>query len=136
MFFVSTFSQQQLATVKIPKTAKIVTFLALFSWLCAGLLGLHSHIPLDGGPATLDTSLFKDALDDSYGHKSSPHVDSESSPSPAKNLNLAILLIAGLVILAPLLQGFFRNPLTLSFHPQAPQGLRPPLRAPPRSLAA
>ncbi len=122
--------------MKIHTFAKIVTFAALFSWLCAGLLGLHSHIPLDGGPATLDASLFKDALDDSYGHESNPHVDSETSPSPAKYLNLAILMIAGLVILAQALKGFLRSPLTISFHPQAPQGLRPPLRAPPRPLTA
>ena len=122
--------------MKIRKIAKIVTFLAVFSWFCASLLGLHSHIPLDGSPATLDSSFFKDSLDDSYGHKASPHVDTGSNTTPAKNLNLAVLLIAGLVILLLLQQGYFKTPLILSFHPQTAQGLRPPLRAPPASLTA
>ncbi len=136
MLFVSIFNRLQFAIVKIRKIAKIVTFAALFSWFCACLFGLHSHIPLDGSPATLDSSFFKDSLDDSYGHKASPHVDTGSNTTPAKNLNLVILLIVGLVILLSIQRGFFRTPLVLSFHPQVPQGLRPPLRAPPTSLPA
>jgi len=122
--------------VKIRKIAKIVTFVALFSWFCAGLLGLHSHIPLDGSPATLDSSFFKDSLDDSYGHQASPHVDTDSNTTPAKNINLAVLLIVGLVILLLIQQGYFKTPLLLSFYPQTTPGLRPPLRAPPTSLFA
>ncbi len=122
--------------MKVRNIAKIVTFAALFSWFCAGLLGLHSHIPLDGSPATLDSSFFKESLADSYGHKASPHVDTESNTTPAKNLNLAVLLIAGLVILLLTQQGYFKTLLILSFHPQTNQGLRPPLRAPPRQITA
>jgi hypothetical protein len=122
--------------VKIRKIAKIVTFVALFSWLCASLFGLHSHIHLDGSPATLDSSFFKDVLDDSYGHKANPHVDTDSNTPPAKNLNLAVLLIAGLVILLLIQQSYARTTPTISFHPQTAQSLRPPLRAPPASLPA
>lgn len=122
--------------MKVRKIAKIVTFTALFSWFCAGLLGLHSHIPLDGGPATLDSSFFKDSLADSYGHKTSPHVDTESNTTPAKNLNLTVLLIAGLIILLFNRQGYFKTPLILSLHTLTTQGLRPPLRAPPPLLTA
>lgn len=113
-----------------------MTFAALFSWFCAGLLGLHSHIPLDGSPATLDSSFFKDSLDDSYGHKVNPHVDTESNTTPTKNINFAILLIVGLVILLLGQQRYSRITLALSFYPQQTYGLRPPLRAPPTSLPA
>lgn len=136
MLFVSIFNRSYIAIVKIRKIAKIVTFAALFSWFCACLFGLHSHIPLDDSPATLDSSFFKDSLDDSYGHKASPHVDTGSNTTPAKNLNLVILLVAGLVILLSAGRGFFRAPPELSLPPQALQGLRPPLRAPPASLIA
>lgn len=122
--------------MKTRKLAKIVTFAALFSWLCAGLFGLHSHIPLDGSPATLDSSFFKDSLDDSYGHKASPHVDTDSNTTPAKNINLAVLLIVGLVILLPVQRPSFRIATVISFYPQQTYGLRPPLRAPPSSLPA
>lgn len=118
--------------MKIRTLARIVTFAALFSWFCAGLLGLHGHIHLDGSPATLDSSFFKDALDDSYGHKANPHVDADSNSAPAKNLQFAILLIAGFVILLHSLQGRPRVNLPDSYvFPSAICGLRPPLRAPP-----
>lgn len=122
--------------MKTRTASKLLTFVALISWLCAGLMGLHSHIHLDGSPATLDSSFFKDALDDAYGHKANPHVDTDSNSTPAKNLNLAILVFAGLMMLLFFRADFSHALPWASPSIPAPTGLRPPLRAPPASAAA
>lgn len=117
--------------MKIRTSAKLLAIAALLSWLLASLLGLHSHIPLDGSPATLDASFFKDALDDSYGHQANPHVDGESNSAPAKSIHFELFLLAGFVILLLVRQGYSRARPDSPVHLPDPNGLRPPLRAPP-----
>jgi hypothetical protein len=115
-------------------SAKSLALLALFSWLFALLLGLHSHIQLDDNPNGPATSFFKDVVADKEHHKVSPHVDVEISETTSPVATLWFALIATcIVLLLTCIQSASRYTNRPLAPPRIIYGVCPPTRAPPFS---